>query len=149
MDYPRAEGSTADNLAWALRHVYDRFHAARGIQAVDELIRDLQRSGLPLMRDLVVWPLLLAIKHGNIVFQANDLHGCAELHHFTARRVCQLIDELLPSSAPSEEESPVRAFHQSLQILLKDYPAVDAASSGKLAWTFYETFLRMLQSSRE
>ncbi len=142
-DHPPTEGPAADELAWALRHVFDRFHAARGIQAVDDLIRELEKTGRPVMRDLAAWPLLVAIKHGNIVFQANDLQGCAELHHFTGRRVCELMDSL-PAASPPDPQ--VLALRQSLEAILREHPQADAGSSSELAWELYGTFLEMLQS---
>ncbi len=143
--YPRVEKSEANEIAWALRHAFDRFHAARGIQEVETLIKKLKASGLPGVREVVLLPLALAIQHGNHIFDANDIEGCAELHHFTAKQLNQFLSEA-PKPSAENFDPEVPAFHQQLQGLLNTYPAVENQSHQDVAWAFYQLYIRILKA---
>lgn len=142
---PRAEKLTANRLAWDLRHAFDGFHAALGIQEVQDLMEQIQATHLPIRRDVVLLPVLVAIQHGNRVFEAKDLEGCAELHHDTAGRVCRFL-EGAASKSSLRSDPHLFLFHQDLKDILKKHPKVEPADTQNLAWDLYSTFLQIIKA---
>lgn len=145
-DYPQTEKATANQLAWALRHVFDGFHAAVGIQEVQDMMDQLQAAHLPIRRDVILLPVLTAIQHGNRVYEAQDWEGCAELHHYTAARVCRFL-EGAASKSSLRSDPHLFMFHQDLEDILKKHPEVDPNSAQTLAWDLYSIFLQILKAA--
>ena len=144
-DFPQLEKATANQLAWELRHVFDGFHAALGIQEIEDLMDQLQAAHLPIQRDVILVPIVVAIKHGNRVFEAQDWEGCAELHHYTAQRVCQFL-EGAASKSSLRGDPHLFLLHQDLADILKKHPQVDPAAAQNLAWDLYSTFLQIVKA---
>jgi hypothetical protein len=143
---PKIEPALANRLAWELRHVFDAFQAALGIQEVQDVMDQIHAAHLPIHRDVILIPLSVAIRHGNRVYEAKDWKGCAELHHYTARRVCQFL-EGAGSKSSLRSDPHLFLFHQDLQDILKKHPEVDPANAEALSWDLYSTFEQILKAA--
>lgn len=144
--HPQTEKATANPLAWALRHIFDGFHAALGIQEVQEVMSQIASAHLPICRDVVLIPIAISIQHGNRVFEAEDWVGCAELHHYTAERIRQFL-EGAASKSSLRRDPELFVFHQDLKDILKKYPKVEPATAQALAWDLYTVFEQMLKTA--
>jgi hypothetical protein len=140
--FPSATPENANRLGWTLRGTFDRFHAARGMEAVDALTAAIRRAGCALDLELVTLPLKAAISHGNILYKADALDACALLHCHTAR---QVLDLLADPERPGGPLAPaLRRVRRDLSAILTSHPTVTEDNAKPLAWELYEAFQNIL-----
>lgn len=138
--------ANADSLAWALRREFDHFHAARGMEDVDWLLDEIRRSRSELKFEAVGLVLSVAIACGNILYRAQDLRGCAELHLHTSRGILSLLADAVGDNG-SMHFGELDSIRAELEPLLTANSFVSDQNAEPLAWALYESFLRILRMS--
>lgn len=145
--FPSATAENANKVGWVLRGVFDRFHCPRGIEDVDQLIDTTRASGGAVDVDLIRLCLTVAIAHGNILYQSENLDACAFLHEHTARRVLSLLDEL-ENTGGSLAIGLVR-IRRELSPIVANHLRITEANAAPLAWKLFEAFQRIVRLSPE
>lgn len=143
-EFPSATGPQADRLAWKLRAVFDHFEVARGIEDVERLLEELRQSEAALTLESVSQVIGVAIAHGNVLYKAQDLQGCAELHLHTARGTLDLIGESVDASGNGAPIT-LRRVRDELAPIVSARDLATAENGAELAWALYEAFLHILE----
>lgn len=137
--YPEVTARNADAFAWKLRHVFDHFHVFRGIEDVNKLFREIQKSG-GLNIESVTLVIRVAIQHGNVLYQTEDLFGCAELHSHTANEILTSLAEHPPTS------DRLLRIGAELSSILQRYEDVTAENADAQAWALFNALAGVLNS---
>jgi TIR domain len=140
--YPTITSENATEAAWALRKAFDRLPLRgvllHGLQEVDVAIEAAGVAG-PLTLARAAEILGVALLHGNVLYQEQDLEGCAELHLHTARRLLTVVE----TGGDAGEDT--RALRKKLGPFAAE-PRPEE-SPRDLAWRLYEAFLKVLRAA--
>ncbi len=138
----------ADEVAWTLRHAFDRIliarHTADALQVLDRLFDGLRTAGRVLNASLVYDVISLAISHGAPIYNAGSHLGCAQIYARTARG---LLDCLGPErSGESRTEALARSSLPSLLEGLDDRLLEDSAA---VSWDLRHAFDALVDLAAE
>ncbi len=142
----------ANPLAWALRHAFDHIRlmpvVSQGMRDVSDMLRRIRERGGPLRFAELCDILLLAVKHGNVLFDGGDFRGIVELHVRIARDLVASIPQLPVANGDAERRQLIAACKLLEPFVTGNEQARGPEAEG-LAWDVYKAFVRILKPGAE